>query len=47
MSEPESVWPTAALMTLVVLLMSITFHTCAMTGPDPATSRTPTERTTP
>ncbi len=46
MSEPESVWPTAALMTLVVV-MSITFHTCAMTGPDPATSRTPTERTTP
>ena len=47
MSEPESVWPTAALMTLVVLLMSVTFHTCAMTGPDPATRHTPTERTTP
>ena len=47
MSQPESVWPTAALMTLVVVVMSVTFHTCAMTGPDTATGPTPIERASP
>ena len=45
MSEPESVWPTAALMTLVVVVMSVTFHQCAR--PDTATGPTPIERASP
>ena len=45
MSEPESVWPTAAVMTLITIVMAFTFHQCAR--PDTATGPTPDERTSP
>ena len=29
MSQPENAWPTVALMTVITVLMAVTFHMCA------------------